>query len=569
VPAYDAFISYSHAKDKPIAAALQSVIQKLGKAWYERRAARVFRDDTSLSATPHLWPSIEKALSESRHLILLASPEAASSPWIAKEIDYWLRHKSSDTLFIGLTAGELAWDNNKGNFKWTVETPLPEVLKERFSSEPKWVDLSAYRDGANPRNAKLIDLGADFAAAIRGMPKEDLMSEEVRQQRRARRLAVGAAASLLILAAAATYQWQRAGWALTAATKGTNTLVAEVAIKFRDIAGVPIDRIREILDRTLELQTDLASIGGNRTDVKRTEALARRELSTTVRMQGAFGDALRYAETSKAIMEDLVAADPSNMQLRRELSLSLNRVGEALLSTGRKQEALEAFRDSLAIRHELAKTGSLQARRDLALSQERVADALTGLGEADQAAVAYETALTIRQELVASNPTKSEWQLDLAVSHDKRGNLLDASGRINEALSEYAKALAIRSALVRRDPSNLPAQRDLSSSHIRIGGAFLKAGRKQEAARSFREALVIRRGLAQDRSNVNAQIDLVVNLTKIADAGVDPVANLTEANRIVGELESQGKLTADRKAWAVSLKRWLASISPPSLLPPP
>ena len=66
MPVYDAFISYSHAKDKPIAAALQSVIQKLGKAWYQRRAARVFRDDTSLSATPHLWPSIENALSESQ-----------------------------------------------------------------------------------------------------------------------------------------------------------------------------------------------------------------------------------------------------------------------------------------------------------------------------------------------------------------------------------------------------------------------------------------------------------------------------------------------------------------------
>ena len=32
--AYDAFISYSHAKDKPIATALQSVVQKLGKPWY-------------------------------------------------------------------------------------------------------------------------------------------------------------------------------------------------------------------------------------------------------------------------------------------------------------------------------------------------------------------------------------------------------------------------------------------------------------------------------------------------------------------------------------------------------
>ena len=57
---YDAFISYSHAKDKPIATALQSVVQKLGKAWYRRRALRLFRDDTSLSATPHLWPSIEQ-----------------------------------------------------------------------------------------------------------------------------------------------------------------------------------------------------------------------------------------------------------------------------------------------------------------------------------------------------------------------------------------------------------------------------------------------------------------------------------------------------------------------------
>ena len=93
MPVYDAFVSYSHAKDKPIAAALQSVIQKLGKAWYQRRAARVFRDDTSLSATPHLWPSIENALSESSHLILLASVEAANSPWIAKEVEYWLEHK--------------------------------------------------------------------------------------------------------------------------------------------------------------------------------------------------------------------------------------------------------------------------------------------------------------------------------------------------------------------------------------------------------------------------------------------------------------------------------------------
>ena len=76
---YDAFVSYSHAKDKPIASALQSAIQRLGKPWYRRRVLRLFRDDTSLSATPGLWPAIEQALANSRFLILLASPEAAAS----------------------------------------------------------------------------------------------------------------------------------------------------------------------------------------------------------------------------------------------------------------------------------------------------------------------------------------------------------------------------------------------------------------------------------------------------------------------------------------------------------
>src|SRR5436189_5287834 len=105
---YDAFISYSHLKDRAIATALQSVVQKLGSPWYRRRALRVFRDDTSLSATPQLWPSILQALEHSEFLILLASPEAAQSAWVGKELLYWLDHKNPHNLLIGLTNGELS-----------------------------------------------------------------------------------------------------------------------------------------------------------------------------------------------------------------------------------------------------------------------------------------------------------------------------------------------------------------------------------------------------------------------------------------------------------------------------
>ena len=43
-------MALSHAKDKPIAAALQSVVQKLDKPWYRRRALRVFRAPMAVAA---------------------------------------------------------------------------------------------------------------------------------------------------------------------------------------------------------------------------------------------------------------------------------------------------------------------------------------------------------------------------------------------------------------------------------------------------------------------------------------------------------------------------------------
>jgi hypothetical protein len=74
----------------------------------------------------------------------------------------------------------------------------------------RWIDLTAYRGGADKRDAKFIKLAADFAAAIRGILKEDLLSHEVLQQRRALILAWSAAGSLILLAGAAGLEWKSA-----------------------------------------------------------------------------------------------------------------------------------------------------------------------------------------------------------------------------------------------------------------------------------------------------------------------------------------------------------------------
>src|SRR5262249_16946570 len=78
---YAAFLSYGHAADRALAAALQRSLQRIGKPWYRRPTLMIFRDETSLSADPGLWTSIERNLAQSDYLILLASPAAAQSAW--------------------------------------------------------------------------------------------------------------------------------------------------------------------------------------------------------------------------------------------------------------------------------------------------------------------------------------------------------------------------------------------------------------------------------------------------------------------------------------------------------
>ncbi len=105
---FDAFISYSHAADGHLAPALQKGLQNFAKPWYRLRSMRVFRDETGLAVTPELWTAIETALSRSRYFLLLASPTAAQSKWVAQEVQWWLTHRSAEQVLIILTDGDLA-----------------------------------------------------------------------------------------------------------------------------------------------------------------------------------------------------------------------------------------------------------------------------------------------------------------------------------------------------------------------------------------------------------------------------------------------------------------------------
>lgn len=203
---YNAFISYSHAADGKLAPALQTALEKFAKPWYKVRYLNIFRDEASLTASPHLWTNIKEALVQSEYLIYMASPTSASSKWIIKEIEFWLDHKSIETLLIVLTDGEIKWDDEHKLFLNIGTNPLPLVLREKFTEEPYYIDLRATQTQAdvslnNPIFKKEV---LKLAAHLHRKQPKDLASEEVFAHRKIRRIRNAAIAMLLILFFAAT-----------------------------------------------------------------------------------------------------------------------------------------------------------------------------------------------------------------------------------------------------------------------------------------------------------------------------------------------------------------------------
>lgn len=266
---YNAFLSYSHAADDALAPSLQSALHRFARPWNRLRALRVFRDKTSLAASPELWPAIIDALGQSGHFLLLASPAAAASRWVQREIDWWLQHRPPQQLLILLTGGELVWDNEAGDFDWQRTTALPASLRGHFATEPLWVDLRWARSGERLtlRHAAFRLAVLDIAAPLHGRSKDELDGDDVRQLARTRRLAAGAVTALVLLTlasvGAAVFALRQRDEALRQGSSALAGRLAAQADLLRERGG-PVDtsallaiealqRLQSIGERSLEV----------------------------------------------------------------------------------------------------------------------------------------------------------------------------------------------------------------------------------------------------------------------------------------------------------------------------
>ena len=141
---------------------------------------------------------------------------------------------------------------------------------------------------------------------------------------------------------------------------------------------------------------------------------------------------------------------------------------------------------------------------------------------------------------------------DISIGLNKIGDVKAATGDLPGARAAYQESVAVMRRLVEDASGNIGLQRDLALSIDKLADVQRAMGDIAGALAGYEESLVISRKLAAvDRSNVQWQTDLVVALYKLARGteGDTKRANVDEALKIVERLDSEGKLSPDKKNW--------------------
>jgi hypothetical protein len=92
----------------------------------------------------------------------------------------------------------------------------------------------------------------------------------------------------------------------------------------------------------------------------------------------------------------------------------------------------------------------------------RTATATVAQGKLDEALKAYRDSLAIAERLAAADRSNSEWQRDLAISHSKLASVYERQRRIADALQELTQGRDIMAALVAIAPGNTQWKNDLA-----------------------------------------------------------------------------------------------------------
>ena len=403
------FISYSR-KDMAFADRLEAALKA--------RGFEPLIDRTEIYAFEDWWQRIQALIGRADTIVFVLSPDAVTSDVALKEVSHGaaLNKRFAPIVCRRVEDPAVPEPLRRLNFIFFDDPDRFEAstdqLSEALTTDIGWVRqhtdygeaarhwVAAGRSGGLLlRSPALEEAERWIASRPHGAPQptadtQAFVGESRRGATRRRNILTGSLAAglmaALVLAGLAYWQREvavaqrqiadqqrkRAEDTLAAATKTANSLVFDLAQRFRDAKGIPTSLVKDILDRARSLQDQLLKSGEVTPELERSEAAALDTTASTLLAIGDTAGALAAVQKAKQIVEARLAADPGNPDWHLGRSLADVAVGDVLKAQGKLQDALASYQEALAEMDKLGRSNPSNDawQRDLAVCYGRVGD---------------------------------------------------------------------------------------------------------------------------------------------------------------------------------------------------
>lgn len=519
---YRAFISYSHA-DEAWARWLMRRLETyrvpsrlVGTPGIDgpipARLGAFFRDRDELTASSDLGSTIRAALADSSALIVICSPAAAASRWVAAEVQAFRDSGRGDRIFAFVVDGEPGQaDGAQACFPPALVAPGADQV----AVEPLAADARRVADGRERAFLKLV-------AGLLGIGYDQLAQREA--QRKHRRMAQVAVASLAGMALAL-------GLAATAWVARNDAQRRQTQAE--DILGFMLGDLRE----------KLTTVG--RLDLMR---------AVDDKATGYFA-----------------ALDPRDLSDRalEEQARSLTGIGQVRLEEGNHDAAMQAFREAHARSTALLgrQPGNGQRRFDLAQAEYWIGYVALRQGEYATAETWLRRYRDSALRLVAMDPANFDWQRELGYGHHNLAVLDERRGRYAQAEQTMRAGLALHRDWLQQRPDDLQLRDEAADVASWLGSLAQRQGQLAKADAYFQEQVqALRTNIDKDPKDTRwlhgYVVALLLQLEVHAQRGrmAEAHATLARAAPLAAALHAQDP---SNNMWRLSLGRshwWRAQL---------
>ena len=277
----------------------------------------------------------------------------------------------------------------------------------------------------------------------------------------------------------------------------------DVSISLRNLGGLLVERghpgdSAEALGyciRSLSMTEALLKENPDSAEAMEDVSESLEKIGVLLGKRGEAGDAtkaLMHVTRSLALRESLLKANPSSGEAIRAVSLSLMQRGKLLEKRGETDDALKAldhFTRSLVLNEAQLKANpnSAKATRDVSDSLNELGEFLARRGQAgdeDTAARYFTRSLDMTEALLKANQDSAEATQDVSESLIKLGTLLATRGQpgdADKAVEYFTRSLVLRDALLKANPDSATATRYLWESLINLGDFLATRGQPGDA----------------------------------------------------------------------------------------